>query len=130
MNTDLDETKVQVLFLPVNVYLEDTIAVSIARLIRVSSWKSLVLQRNRTDQHLSTGVLQLSGLVLRGHAMLSHEGLPPERETLEYAWQMEILLGDVSARLTTIQVKLHLTLSFFQRHNSSVSSFLSDRKTT
>jgi hypothetical protein len=36
--------------------------------------------------------------------MLSHEGLPPERETLEYAWQMEILLGKISARLTTIQV--------------------------
>ena len=36
--------------------------------------------------------------------MLSHEGLPPERETLEYAWQMDILLGKVSARVTTIQV--------------------------
>ena len=36
--------------------------------------------------------------------MLSHEGLPPERETLEYAWQMEILLGKISARLTAIQV--------------------------
>lgn len=36
--------------------------------------------------------------------MLSHEGLPPERETLEYAWQMEIILGKISARLTTIQV--------------------------
>jgi hypothetical protein len=36
--------------------------------------------------------------------MLSHEGLPPERETLEYAWQMEILLGKISARLTIIQV--------------------------
>jgi hypothetical protein len=43
-------------------------------------------------------------MIIRGHAMLSHEGLPPERETLEYAWQMEILLGKVSARLTTIQV--------------------------
>lgn len=36
--------------------------------------------------------------------MLSHEGLPPERETLEYAWQMEILLGKIAARITTIQV--------------------------
>jgi len=49
--------------------------------------------------------LQLSGLVIRGHAMLSHEGLPPERETLEYAWQMDIVLGKISARLTTIQVR-------------------------
>ncbi|CAF4369628.1 unnamed protein product, partial [Adineta steineri] len=61
--------------------------------------------RNKTDQHLSRGCLQLSGLVIRGHAMLSHEGLPPERETLKYAWQMEIILGKISARLTTIQKK-------------------------
>jgi hypothetical protein len=43
--------------------------------------------------------------------MLSHEGLPPERETLEYAWQMEIILGKVSARLTSIQV--NKTKKFF-----------------
>lgn len=46
----------------------------------------------------------MSDLIIRGHAMLSHEGLTPERETLEYAWQMEILLGKISARLTPIQV--------------------------
>ncbi|CAF3397517.1 unnamed protein product [Rotaria sp. Silwood1] len=87
MTTNLDETKLQVLILPVNIYVEDTIV------------------RNKTDQHLSTGSLQLSGLIIRGHAMLSHEGLPPERETLEYAWQMEILLGKISARVTTIQIE-------------------------
>ncbi|CAF3490546.1 unnamed protein product [Rotaria socialis] len=87
MTTNLDETKLQVLFLPVNIYVEDTIV------------------RNKADQQLSTGSLQLSGLIIRGHAMLSHEGLPPERETLEYAWQMDILLGKASARLTTIQVE-------------------------
>jgi len=53
---------------------------------------------------LSTGYLQLTGLVIRGHAMLSHEGLPPERETLEYAWQMEVILGKISAKITAIQV--------------------------
>ena len=36
--------------------------------------------------------------------MLSHERLPPERETLEYAWQLEIILGRLGARLTTSQV--------------------------
>lgn len=36
--------------------------------------------------------------------MLSHEGLPPERKTLEYAWQMEIILGKLAARVTSIQV--------------------------
>lgn len=53
---------------------------------------------------MSTGYLQLTGLVIRGHAMLSHEGLPPERETLEYAWQMEVILGKISAKITAIQV--------------------------
>ena len=56
-------------------------------------------------------LFKLSGLIIRGHSMLSHEGLPPERETLEYAWQMEILLGKVSARVTTIQVRR----TFFSR---------------
>ncbi|CAF4031429.1 unnamed protein product [Adineta steineri] len=49
--------------------------------------------RNKIDQHLSTRCLQLSGSVIRGHAMLSHEGLPPEREILEYVWQIEIILS-------------------------------------
>ncbi|CAF3990351.1 unnamed protein product, partial [Adineta steineri] len=61
--------------------------------------------RNKTDQQLSTGCLQLSGLSICGRAMLSQEGLPRERETLEYAWQMEIILGSISARLTTIQLE-------------------------
>ncbi|CAF3740732.1 unnamed protein product [Rotaria sordida] len=87
MTTDLNETRLQVVILPVNVYVEDTVV------------------RNKSDQHLSSGSLQLSGLIMRGHAMLSHEGLPPERETLEYAWQMEILLGKISARVTTIQME-------------------------
>ncbi|CAF4100812.1 unnamed protein product, partial [Adineta steineri] len=69
--------------------------------------------RNKIDQHLSTGYLQLSGLSIRGHAMLSHEGLPRERETLEYAWQMEIILDKISACLTTIQ--LEETLGFVKK---------------
>ncbi|CAF1468454.1 unnamed protein product [Adineta steineri] len=82
MTTDLDETRLQVFFLPINVHVEDSIVV---------------------NRHLSTGCLQLSGVVICGHAMLSREGLPPEREVLEYAWQMEIILGKILARLTTIQ---------------------------
>ncbi|CAF4318963.1 unnamed protein product, partial [Adineta steineri] len=66
--------------------------------------------RNKTDQHVSTGCLQLSGSVIRGHAMLSHKGLPPEREILEYVWQIEIILGKISARLTTIQKKFYLQI--------------------
>lgn len=55
--------------------------------------------------------------------MLSHEGLPPERETLEYAWQMEILLGKISARLTTIQV-----LNFSMKKKTFISLFSSWKK--
>ncbi|CAF1135813.1 unnamed protein product [Adineta steineri] len=69
--------------------------------------------RNKIDQHLSTGCLQLSGSVIRGHAMLSHEGLPPEREILEYVWQIEIILCKISACLTTIQ--LEETLGFVKK---------------
>ncbi|CAF1209067.1 unnamed protein product [Adineta steineri] len=66
--------------------------------------------RNKTDQHVSTGCLQVFGLIIRGRVMLSHEGLPLEREILEYTWQMEIILGKISARLITIQ--LEKTLDF------------------
>ncbi|CAF4989915.1 unnamed protein product [Rotaria sp. Silwood1] len=73
--------------LPINIYVEDTVI------------------SNKSDQHLSTGSLQLFGLIIRGHAILSHEGLPLKRKTLEYAWQMEILLGKISTRLTVIQTE-------------------------
>ncbi|CAF3680785.1 unnamed protein product [Rotaria sp. Silwood1] len=72
--------------LPINIYVEDTVI------------------SNKSDQHLSTGSLQLFGLIIRGHAILSHEGLPLKRKTLEYAWQMEILLGKISTRLTTEKI--------------------------
>ena len=57
--------------------------------------------------------------------MLSHEGLPSERESLEYAWQMEILLGKVSARVTTIQVRR----LFFSRTASLIDRSFLDRET-
>ncbi|CAF0993744.1 unnamed protein product [Adineta steineri] len=62
--------------------------------------------RNKTDQHLSTGCLQLSGLSIRGLAMLSQEGLPHERETLEYAWQMEIILAPIRLCMCNMHTSL------------------------
>ncbi|CAF1331079.1 unnamed protein product [Rotaria sp. Silwood1] len=79
MTTDLDETRLQVFFLLINLYIEDRIV------------------RNKSDQHLSTGNLQLSGFVIHGHAMLSHEDLLSERETLEYAWQLEVIFDEILA---------------------------------
>ena len=36
--------------------------------------------------------------------MFSHEGLPMKAETLEYAWLIEVVVGDLVGRLTTPQV--------------------------
>ncbi len=36
--------------------------------------------------------------------MFSHEGLALDSETLEYAWLVEAVIGDVSGRLTCPQV--------------------------
>ncbi|CAF1002155.1 unnamed protein product [Adineta steineri] len=67
--------------------------------------------RNKTDQHLSTGCLQLSGLSIRGHAMLSHEGLPPERETFEYTWQMEIILDSIDRNLIEVENAVNVQIA-------------------
>ncbi|CAF5116737.1 unnamed protein product, partial [Rotaria sp. Silwood1] len=53
--------------------------------------------RNKSDQYLSTESLQLSDLIIHGHAMLSHEDLLSERETLEYAWQLEVIFDEILA---------------------------------
>lgn len=41
---------------------------------------------------------------LRGHAMFSDENRL-KTDTLEYAWLLEILLGDVTGSLTSIQAE-------------------------
>jgi len=61
-------------------------------------------QREPDQEHLGEGHVALSGLQVRGHAMFSHEGLPLESETLEYAWLIEAVIGDVTGRLTSPQV--------------------------
>ncbi|XP_076446239.1 bridge-like lipid transfer protein family member 1 isoform X6 [Babylonia areolata] len=64
-----------------------------------------LLQREGDQEHLRDGHLALSGLQVRGHAMFSHEGLPLDSETLEYAWLIEAVIGTVSGKLTTPQVQ-------------------------
>lgn len=73
--------------------------------IRSISYTCFVLQREEEQLHLKEGYLALSGLQVRGHAMFSHERLPLESETLEYAWLVEAVIGDVSGRLTSPQVR-------------------------
>ena len=65
-----------------------------------------VFQRGQVNRHLSQGHLSLSGLQLRGHAMFSGMDRPPDCETLEYAWLVEIQLGVLSGKLTLPQVCL------------------------
>ena len=41
---------------------------------------------------------------MRGHAMFSGKGLPPDSETLEYAWLTELQFGVLSGKITPPQV--------------------------
>lgn len=61
-------------------------------------------QRPDTDTPLSMGRIQLLGFMLRGQGMFSHVGLPISAETLEYAWLMEITLGQITGQLTAPQL--------------------------
>ena len=62
------------------------------------------LQRPLPHAHLQDGHMRLSGLQIRGHAMFSHEGLPIDSETLEYAWLVEVTVGELTGRVTAPQV--------------------------
>jgi len=64
-----------------------------------------ISERPSSHSHLSSGHLALSGLQIRGHAMFSHEGLPLDSETLEYAWLLEVTVGDLTGRLTAPQLQ-------------------------
>jgi hypothetical protein len=72
-------------FLKVNVFIED------------------LLPRSY-DRNLFQGHLCLSNVQLRGHAMFSDENRL-KTDTLEYAWLLEILLGDLTGSLTPIQAE-------------------------
>jgi hypothetical protein len=45
------------------------------------------------------GQLSLNGMQFRGHGMFSDNGVVRTGTTVEYAWMMEILLGDIDTRL-------------------------------
>ena len=60
--------------------------------------------RPEPHRHVNQGHLALSGLQVRGHAMFSHRGLPLGTETLEYGWLVEVIVGDLTGRLTSSHV--------------------------
>lgn len=77
------ETRLQLFIDPVNVFIADTV-------------------KRAYDQNLGQGHLCLSAVQLRGHAMFSDEGRI-KTDTLEYAWLLEILLGDIVGHVTPSQ---------------------------
>ncbi|XP_041461922.1 transmembrane protein KIAA1109-like isoform X2 [Lytechinus variegatus] len=50
------------------------------------------------------GQMALSGLQLRCHAMFSRAGIPPDSETVEYAWLIDLQMGALSGQLTVPQL--------------------------
>lgn len=61
-------------------------------------------QRPTADGVLRDGHLSLSGLQMRAHAMFSAQGLPPDSDTLEYAWLIDMQAGGLTGRVTVPQV--------------------------
>ena len=63
------------------------------------------------------GFLTLSSLQFRGHAMFSNLDRPIDSETLEYAWLVEVEVGEIGGRLTLDhlrQILIPLENFFFQ----------------
>jgi len=85
LEKNYNETVLQLYVDPVNLFLMDTL--------------------NRSfDRNVCQGHLCLSSVQLRGHAMFSDE----ERlktDSLEYAWLLEILLGDITGSINPIQTQ-------------------------
>ncbi|CAF0826478.1 unnamed protein product [Brachionus calyciflorus] len=95
LDKNYSETKLQLFVEPVNIFIED-------------------LVDRKYDKNLHQGHLCLSSVQVRGHAMFSDEKRL-KTDTLEYAWLLEILLGDVTGAVTPVQVEqlLHGLESFF-----------------
>jgi len=108
------ETKLQLYVDPINLFAEDNLL-------------------RKYDKNLSQGHLCLSSVQVRGHAMFSDEDRL-KTDTLEYAWLLEILLGDVTGSLTFVQTEqiVHgletLILSLMLENEFQIHSVFSDRE--
>ncbi|ESO89448.1 hypothetical protein LOTGIDRAFT_234295 [Lottia gigantea] len=87
MDKSYEETKLQLLLSPCVLIARDSVS------------------RELEQEHLKEGHLALSGLQVRGHAMFSDKGLPLDSETLEYAWLVEAIIGEVTGKLTSPQIQ-------------------------
>lgn len=97
MNKTFLETRLQLILSPAILYSSD------------------VLMRPLESRHLQQGFLVLSALQVRGHAMFSPAGRAIDEETVEYAWMIEAILGQLTGRLTLPQ---------FQHVVSGLEAFL------
>jgi len=76
------------------------------------------------------GRLRLQDLQLRGHAMFSSAGLPMGSISIEYAWLVEILIGDIQGLLSFIHVCFVVLIDcqkLYDLNQDNASEF--DRKT-
>lgn len=88
MKKGYKETKLQVLVSPSFLIIAD----------------SATIGQQSPQSHLNRGHLMLSSLQLRGHAMFSDENRTLDEETIEYAWMIEVQLGQLTGRLTVSQL--------------------------
>lgn len=86
MDKKYTETVMQLLLSPVVVNSSDLV-------VRPESFK-----------YLTEGFLVMSSLQFRGHAMFSEIGRPLDSDTLEYAWLIDVQVGEISGRLTLHQL--------------------------
>lgn len=63
-----------------------------------------VFERPDSNAHLKNGHLAVAALQVRGDAMFSDAERSLDCETLEYAWLVEIQMGDITGRLTLPQL--------------------------
>jgi len=64
-----------------------------------------LLNRSAESAHLRQGFAILSALQVRGHAMFSPVGRALDEDTVEYAWLIEAVLGQLTGRLTLPQLQ-------------------------
>lgn len=63
-----------------------------------------LVQRPESFKYLTEGFVVMSSLQFRGHAMFSEIGRPLDSDTLEYAWLIDVTLGEITGRLTLHQL--------------------------
>ncbi|XP_018649033.1 hypothetical protein Smp_171790 [Schistosoma mansoni] len=106
------ETKLQLLFSPVLVCFYD-------------QNKDF---RSKSNSNVSSSRIQLVGFQLRGQGMFSHVNLPLRAESLEYAWLLELTVGQLTGQLSApklsclVQCLKEFVFSAVDSENQLISS--------